>query len=308
MHRIRAVLVEAYRGINTVGTRTTPDGAVSESEFRELYAAGVREVLEFLSPSMQEEIAAHNRGWQAGFTNFAAYLHASWIRYYRCYLHLAARSTARSVCDVGGFWGAFPIALRRLGYDVTMTESLQYYSRTFEELFGFIRSQDVNIVDLDPFEKDAVGAGTFDVVTVMAVVEHYPHSLRTFMTNITRMMADDGRIYLEVPNIAFWDKRVQMLFGHTPLVPVHDIYFSEVPFIGHHHEFTRRELRQLAEFAGLSVVEEEAFNYSPGLELRPARFFTRPVSSLAFLLRPDSRELLGILCRKLDAEPDRDRE
>lgn len=298
MPRIRSIIDEARRGIASAATPTPPAGAASEADFRATYDRSVDEVLTFLTPEMQHEMASHNRAWGAEQTDFEVYLRASWTRYFRCYAHLAADPGARTVCDVGGFWGALPIALCRMGYEVTMTESLKYYSRTFDHLFDFIRSNGVRIVDHDPFDAREALAGSFDFVTVMAVLEHYPHSLRAFMDQMTRAMATEGRIYLEVPNIAFWDKRVQMLFGRTPLVPLADIYESEVPFIGHHHEFTRHELRELARLSGLEIVAEEAFNYTPGFELDTRRFLTHPLRSLAFLLRRDCREILGVLCRR----------
>jgi len=300
---LRSVARETRRGIATSRTPAAPAGAVSVDAFRDLYRSCAREVLSFLSPEMQAEIAAHNAGWSAGKTDFPAYLEASWIRYYRIYLHLAASPMLRSVCDVGGFWGAFPIVLRELGYDVTMTETLEFYSDTFNGLFDHIRSRGVRIADHDPFDEDAPPLGSFDLVTVMAVLEHYPHSLATFMENMRGMLSRAGMLYLEVPNVAFLNKRVGLLLGRTPLPPAGEIFASRVPFIGHHHEFTLRELRELADLSGFAVANEEAFNYSPGLELSPANFLRHPIRSTAFLLRPDCREVLGVVCRRADDPP-----
>ena len=303
MSMFQSAAREAYRGIATSRMPPAPAGAVSVADFRGLYRSCTQDVLRFLGSEMQAEIAAHNAGWSAEKTDFPAYLEASWIRYYRIYLRLAASPQLRSVCDVGGFWGAFPIVLRELGYDVTMTETLEFYSDTFNGLFDHIRSRGVKIIDHDPFDKDAPPPGSFDLVTVMAVLEHYPHSLATFMENMRGLLSRSGMLYLEVPNVAFWSKRVGLLLGRTPLAPVGDIFASRVPFIGHHHEFTLRELRELADLSGFAVVAEETFNYSPRFELSPANFFRYPIRSTAFLLRPDCRELLGIVCRRADDPP-----
>jgi len=136
---------------------------------------------------------------------------------------------------------------------------------------------------------------------VMAVLEHYPHSLKTFMRNVIAMMRPGGEVYFEAPNIAFWPKRVGLLRGSTPLTPLREIFHSAVPFIGHHHEFTMRELHELTELAGLSVTAQEQFNYTPGFEPSLSGFVRHPIRSTAFALLPDSREILGVLCRRKDA-------
>jgi hypothetical protein len=59
-----------------------------------------------------------------------------------------------------------------------------------------------------------------------------------------------------------------------------------------------RELREVAALAGLDIDGEETFNYTPGFELAPGRFLRHPVRSLAFLLRPDCREILALCGRR----------
>ena len=81
---------------------------LAEREFRTLYDAAVDEVIRFLTPTMQREIAAHNHGWSVGLTDFVVYLRASWVRYFRAYRHLVEQHQAQTVCDVGGFWARGP--------------------------------------------------------------------------------------------------------------------------------------------------------------------------------------------------------
>ncbi|MBI4530045.1 MAG: methyltransferase domain-containing protein [Candidatus Latescibacteria bacterium] len=243
-------------------------------------------------------MAVHNYGWTLGLTNFEVYLCASSIRYYKAYLSFAGDKNARRVCDVGGFWGVFPVTLKELGYDITMTETLQYYSDAFGDLFKFIADRGVNILDYDPFQPGVPIPGCFDVITVMAVVEHYPHSLKYFIQNIMAMIHPGGTLYIEVPNIAYWPKRLNLLFGRTPLVPLKDIFTSEIPFIGHHHEFTISELRDLVQLAGLSLLSEDYFNYSPNNLPSLKTILRYPTRFLAFLLLKDTQELLAVVCQK----------
>ncbi|HEX7241529.1 MAG TPA: methyltransferase domain-containing protein, partial [Longimicrobiaceae bacterium] len=212
--------------------------AVGLAEFERAYREALAGVWPHWSPGMQAEMARHCHGWSPERFDFRAYLDASAARFHRAYRALAEDASVRSVCDVGGFWGVFPLTLKRLGYEVAMTESLRYYSEAFRGLFDHVAAQGVEIVDYDPFEEGSPLAGSWDAVTVMAVLEHYPHSLRPFMENVVAGVRPGGMVFVEVPNIAFWPKRVSFLRGHSPHTPIGDVYRSAVPFIGHHHEFT----------------------------------------------------------------------
>jgi len=269
---------------------------VSSRDFDKLYQDAVRAVFRHWTERMQREIAAHCHAWGPGLFDFETYLRASSIRFYKAYRAFADVGAGPRVCDVGGFWGVFPVTLKSLGYDVTMTESLKYYGGSFDALFNFIADAGVSVLDFDPFEPDAALPARFDVVTVMAVLEHYPHSLKPFMKNVISILQPRGKLYLEVPNIAFWPKRIDLLLGRTPQSPLADIYESEVPFIGHHHEFTINELRDLARRSGLSILRENFYNYSPGTLVGSRLLLLHPLQLLAFYLLRDSRECLAILC------------
>jgi len=276
--------------------------SLSFQSFDAMYQDAVRFVLEHWTHQMQAELAAHCHAWGPGLFNFESYLHASSIRFYKAYCSFADEGSAQKICDVGGFWGVFPITLKTLGYDVTMTESLQYYGDSFNQLFEAVTQRGVRVVDFDPFEAEASLPERFDVITVMAVLEHYPHSLRGFMGNVSSLLSEDGRLYLEVPNIAFWPKRVNLMRGLSPHAQLSDVFKSEVPFIGHHHEFTIGELRELAQLSGLAVISENFYNYSPGGLFGLRGLLRHPIQSLAFALLKDSRECLAVLCKIREKE------
>ncbi len=266
-------------------------------QFDAIYQQSVEIVFAHWTEQMQVELAEHCHAWGPGIHDFRNYLEVSSIRFYKAYSAFADRGNKQSVCDVGGFWGVFPLTLKKLGFDVAMTESLQYYGDSFSSLFKCIRDHGVTIFDYDPFEPTASMPSRFDVITVMAVLEHYPHSLKTFMKNIRSLLKPDGRIYIEVPNIAYWPKRIALLRGQSPLAPVSDIFHSAVPFIGHHHEFTISELRELVTLSGLSILAEDFYNYtivdSPGLKTR----LRYPLMFPVFNLFKESRECFAVLCQ-----------
>jgi len=268
---------------------------LSFAEFDKVYQASVTEIWAHWNAEMQAQIARHNIAWSSGRTDFLDYLKLSSIRFYKAYCALADFG-GRSICDVGGFWGVWPVTAARLKYRVAMTETLKYYGDSFKPLFDQITKSGVEIFNYDPFSEDASLPRTFDVVTVMAVLEHYPHSLRVLIGNLKRLVNPTGRIFFDVPNITYWPKRTAMLRGQSPLAEIADIYKSEEPFIGHHHEFTLGELRDLARLGGLRIVREDFYNYSLAGQNRLTLLVRHPILSTALALSPQSRECIAVLC------------
>ncbi|MBL8470188.1 MAG: methyltransferase domain-containing protein [Rhodocyclaceae bacterium] len=266
------------------------------ARFCATYQRSVDDVFAFLTPAMQLELARHCHGWRPGAMDFRAYFAASELRYAIACESLHEHDGLSTLCDVGGFFGVFALTLARLGYPIAMTEALAYYSQAFTPLFRYLADNGVRIINYDPFGSAPPENDRFDTLTVMAVLEHYPHSLEIFMANVMHLLKPGGKIYIEVPNIAYWPKRRALLAGRTPLVPVSDIYRSAVPFIGHHHEFTLTELHELARLAGLSPIAVRQYNYSfrgPFYK----RLISDPLLCLMSVL-PSMRECLAILARR----------
>lgn len=263
--------------------------------FRTAYRRAVADILSFWTPEMQEETARHNTAWAVGALDFSEYLYASEKRYEICCSSIFARGDVNTICDVGGFFGAFPLALRRMGFEVAMTEAVEYYSTSFEPLFAFLADQGVRIINFDPFRPDSIAPGQFDVLTAMAILEHYPHSPRTFMQNLRSMAHEETMVYIEVPNIAYFPKRVSMFFGKSPLVSIGDKYKSEVPFIGHHHEYSGKDLEDLILISNMELIDISYYNYSlRGGVLR--RLIFNPLLTLSSFL-PATREVIAAVAR-----------
>ena len=266
---------------------------LSFAAFDSVYQSSVDEIWPHWNEKMQAELALHCVAWGPGRMDFLNYLRLSSIRFYKAYCALI-QTGGRSVCDVGGFWGVWPVTAKKLGFDVAMTEALKFYGESFKPLFEHLGQSGVDIFDFDPFDDNGRLPRQFDLVTVMAVLEHYPHSLKVLIENLKRITIANGHIYFEVPNIAYLPKRLRFLFGLTPLVNVSDIYLSETPFIGHHHEFTLAEMRDLARLSDLEIIKKEFYNYSPAGKDKFVLIY--PLISLAFALSKTSRECIAVLC------------
>lgn len=280
---------------------------VNRQRFQEIYQRSVDDVLRFWTPEMQAEIARHNVGWRKEHTNFAGYLKNSELRCWIAFDMVRRNGPINTWCDLGGFFGVHSLTLRRLGITVAMTEALRYYSDSFSPLFAFLQREGIEIIDHDPFEQDPLQNRCFDVVSAMAVLEHYPHSPKRFLESMCSIVAPTGCLYIEVPNIAFWPRRWVLLKGRSPLPPIENIFRSEIPFTGHHHEYTMQELHQLAVFSRLQVVEQKFFNYS-FVRLWFKRFVSDPLLTLMSFC-PSMRECLAVvMCHHRVGAMERDEE
>lgn len=262
------------------------------------YREAVQEILPFVTPEVQDLMARHQCAWGAGRFDFGEYLQRSEIRFAEAIKLMNIRTdAAHELIDVGGFWGAFPLSLVRCGCHASMTEAMQYYDSSFSPLFDWLQSEGVDIIDFDPFatpESDdwrAPPVKKYRVATVMAVLEHYPHSLKTFFHNLRDLIrSGDGHACIEVPNIAYWSHRIDLLMGRSPLPSAVDIHDSATPFLGHHHEYTATEFASLLDHVDFTLDAMRTFNYSSALSWKS--WILSPIRTAVLSLVPSARETM----------------
>jgi hypothetical protein len=99
----------------------------------------------------------------------------------------------------------------------------------------------------------------------------------------------------DLPNIAYWPTRLGLLRGHSPLAPTAQVYDAELPFTGHHREYTSRELRAVLTWSGFAVDELLTFNYSRWPD---RRLIMRLIADLPRTWILEMRELLMACARR----------
>jgi 2-polyprenyl-3-methyl-5-hydroxy-6-metoxy-1,4-benzoquinol methylase len=275
--------------------------------FREQYRRAVRDVTPFVTVERQVVIARHNFGLHPSRTDLTLYLEASELRYIRAVelfnAYLPDRATQQRALDVGGFLGAYPLAVARLGIPVTLAEVYAYYDGALDDLGDYLASEGVEIWDVDFTEPIDDLTQRFTMVTNMAMLEHLASTPEPLMRNLRAVTDDSGALLIETPNIAYWPKRLALLRGGTVHPPLNDLLRSAKPFLGHHREYTASELAELLKEAGFRTVSVGRFNYS--LSLRRGNLFDRIYTLVVYLwptlLFPKCRELIMAL-----AVPDRE--
>jgi 2-polyprenyl-3-methyl-5-hydroxy-6-metoxy-1,4-benzoquinol methylase len=195
-----------------------------------------------------------------------------WAHYLRCsnarivrVLHALHRFAPNGrVLDFGSYFGNFSLACRRAGHDVHALDSYAEYGAAFAACVALQRDAGIVVDDFarTGFDLAPVADGTFDAVLCMGVIEHIAHTPKQMLNTLTRVLKPGGVLIIDTPNLGYLYKRLALLDGETIFCPIAMQYDTELPFEGHHREYTVDEVVWMLGQAGHDVVDVETFNYS----------------------------------------------
>jgi SAM-dependent methyltransferase len=115
-------------------------------------------------------------------------------------------------------------------------------------------------------ERVPLEDGAADVVLFADVIEHLPNSPKPVLAEIARLLRPGGVCIATTPNATRLTVRLKMALGYSNWPHVSDYYDSPC-HIGHHHEYTPDEFRDVFRLTGFS--EEEFLCYEVGLRHWP---------------------------------------
>jgi 2-polyprenyl-3-methyl-5-hydroxy-6-metoxy-1,4-benzoquinol methylase len=196
---------------------------------------------------------------------FATYLRQSTIRVYHLIKRLHAFGvTGGSVLDVGALFGQFALPLQRLGFQVTAVDRYRGYGGAFDGYTASMKAAGIRVVESDRSNETAVvdALGQFDVVLCMAVVEHIPHTPRPLLSMLANHVVRGGVLALDTPNVASYWNRKRLAQGQSIYQPIEDQFFSEIPYEGHHREYTAAEMAWMLKQVGCRSIETSLFDYN----------------------------------------------
>jgi SAM-dependent methyltransferase len=101
-----------------------------------------------------------------------------------------------------------------------------------------------------PFAEES-----FDLVTAFDVVEHLHNSPRVILNDLLTLAKPEGLILITVPSAVNIRKRIDVLRGKTNLPRYAGYYWYPDPWRGHIREYCKDDLRMLAEYLDLEIVE-----------------------------------------------------
>lgn len=189
--------------------------------------------------------------------------------------------------DVGSLFGYLSLGEKIIGYKVFGVD-LPKYVNQFKDNFNnwHIDNRPADLTqDNLPFENDY-----FDLIIASEILEHLRFHPRTFFAELARVLKPGGRILLTTPNLVRFNNVVKIIFGKSINWDINDDYWDGV----HFREFTYNEIKNIADKAGLKVVENSYRNFTyPNMSL-----FVRIINKIIGFIFPSIRGNLIIVLSK----------
>lgn len=200
----------------------------------------------------------------AGY-DWANYLHCSECRVVRVLRAVKQHvPPGGRVLDYGSYFGNFGLACQAMGFRVDAVDSYREYGRALAPWVELQRAAGIAVYDFSDTGHDveAIGQRGYDAVICAGVIEHIPHSPKALLDALTAALVPGGVLLLDTPNLAYLYKRLTLVQGQSIFAPIEQQYFTELPFEGHHREYTVAEVEWMLRTAGQDVLSVETFNYS----------------------------------------------
>ncbi len=200
----------------------------------------------------------------AGF-DWASYLRCSLCRVVRVQRALTMHASAGArVLDYGSYFGNFGLAIQAMGYRVDAIDSYRGYGTALAPWADLQRDAGIAVHDFATagYDLQTLGPHPFDAIVCAGVIEHIPHSPKLLLESLTAALKPGGILILDTPNLGYLYKRLALLEGQSIFAPIAEQYHTELPFEGHHREYTVPEVQWMLTAAGHEVLSIETFNYS----------------------------------------------
>ena len=166
--------------------------------------------------------------------------------------------------EIGALFGSFAIPLARLGYRVTAIDRYKGFDGGLDAYVALMQAEGVEVISVTrETEGEEMGRlPEFDCTIAMAVIEHVPHTPRLFLETMREKTVPGGIIALDTPNLTrFWNRRKlsqdESIFQDLGLQ-----YECEIPYEGHHREYTAQEMRWLLNRIGCDEPSIDLFDYN----------------------------------------------
>lgn len=162
-----------------------------------------------------------------------------------------------------------------------------------EKIIAYARMQGIDLRLTDggviPFP-----AASFDMVMANDVIEHLHESPRSLVGTLIELIKPNGYLLISVPNAVNIRKRLNVARGKTNLPDFATYYWYPGQWRGHIREYVKDDLRQLAQFASLEIVELRGCHHM----LQKVPLLLRPVYKTVTALFPAWRDSWILVARK----------
>lgn len=195
-----------------------------------------------------------------------------WTGYLRCSVARVVRvqralsrhvGRGGAVLDFGSYFGNFALAIAGAGYRVTAADAYRHYAPALDRCVALMGGDGITVQEAGESARGlAELSGRFDAVVCAGVLEHIPHTPRLLLENVSSMLRPGGVLIVDTPNLAYLYHRLALMEGRSIFTPIERQFYTELPFEGHHREYTVGELEWMLRETGHEVLSVETFNYS----------------------------------------------
>jgi 2-polyprenyl-3-methyl-5-hydroxy-6-metoxy-1,4-benzoquinol methylase len=191
------------------------------------------------------------------------YLRLSAIRMVRALRILRASvPEGGRVVDFGSYFGNFALMAAAAGYRTAAFDSYGRYGACLAPVADLMRSRGIEVVDAPDDHGLPAALRDADAVLLMGVIEHIPHTPRHLLEGVHGLLQEGGLLVLDTPNLGYLYRRQQLARGESIFADIRQQYWTELPYEGHHREYTAAEVEWMLGAAGFEVKSRETFNYS----------------------------------------------
>lgn len=194
-----------------------------------------------------------------------------WTAYLRCSVARVVRvqqalrrhvAPGARVLDYGSYFGNFALACAASGFAVEAADSYSGYGDALAPCVRLQQASGVVVHDFVTEGYDLGGGAGFDAVICAGVIEHMPHTPRPLLETLNRLLVPGGILILDTPNLAYLYRRLALLEGQSIFPAIAQQFHTELPFEGHHREYTVAEVEWMLSAIGHELLSLEVFNYS----------------------------------------------
>jgi 2-polyprenyl-3-methyl-5-hydroxy-6-metoxy-1,4-benzoquinol methylase len=158
--------------------------------------------------------------------------------------------------DFGAGAGDKASVLQMLGYRCTAYDDLddgwhnRYGNR--ERILAFAREIGI---EFHAGEMPKFPPGEFDMVMLFHVLEHFQDSPRDLLNDLLEATKPEGLLFVKMPNLGNIRKRLDVLRGKSNLESYGRYFWTPGRWRGHVREYVKDDLRQLAAYLNLDILE-----------------------------------------------------
>lgn len=237
-------------------------------DFEYIYKETLEDIKHALKDMDIKIFAKHNKGFEAykNTENLVSAFYEEKKRYKKSYdfiLNLNKEHKVHSILDIGCLFGILPIILKKANFNIEIhvIENFSFYGNSLNPVKSVIRSHSIEIHDVDIIQSIPFSENYFDLVTLLAVIEHLSISPIKLMCEIRRILTNGGFLIIDTPNVCSLTRRINFLLrGIPPYASLKDFLFSETPFTGHYREYSIKDLYKLLKYSGFATKSITTFN------------------------------------------------